>query len=143
MISSSEVYKYNAGDIFTMNIVYYIALILISILFASLISVIFGRTVKIYSSDFAVYKTLGISRKISSNSLYIQMFLIFIPTIILLPLVSLVATMFPGSSLTFIKFGNFIFIEIMLLFIVEIVAFSFNKNINGKSIRKTLKRGSK
>ena len=143
MLSTGRVYLYNAGDVFTMNVVYYIALIAISILFAALISVIFGRTVKIYSADFAVYRTLGISSKISSRSLYVQMAFIFLPTLILLPLVSLIATVFPGSGLAFISFGNYIFIELMMLLIVEAVAFGFNKSISGKSIRKSLKRGSK
>ncbi|MBR1867440.1 MAG: ABC transporter ATP-binding protein [Clostridia bacterium] len=143
MLSTGRVYLYNAGDVFTMDIVYYIALIAISILLAALISVIFGRTVKIYSADFAVYRTLGISSKISSRSLYAQMLFIFLPTLLLLPLVSLIATVFPGSGLTFITFGNYAFIELMMLLIVEAVAFGFNKSISGKSIRKTLKRGSK
>ena len=143
MLSTGKVYLYNAGDVFTMNVVYYIALIAISILFAALISVIFGRTVKIYSADFAVYRTLGISSKISSRSLYVQMAFIFLPTLVLLPLVSLIATVFPGSGLAFISFGNYIFIELMMFFIVEAVAFGFNKSISGKSIRKSLKRGSK
>ena len=71
------------------------------------------------------------------------MALIFLPALVLLPLVSLIATVIPGSSLTFISVGNFFFIEVMLLLIVEIVAFGFNKSLNGKSIRKTLRRGSK
>lgn len=69
------------------------------------------------------------------------MALIFLPALALLPLVSLIATVIPGSSLTFISVGNYFFIEIMLLLIVEIVAFGFNKNLNGKSIRKRFAGG--
>ena len=68
---------------------------------------------------------------------------IFLPTLVLLPLVSLVATLIPASTFEFISIGNYIFIEAMLLLIVELVAFGFNKGINGQSIRKSLKRGSK
>ena len=39
--------------------------------------------------------------------------------------------------------GNYFFVEFMLLLIVECVAFGFNRNINGQSIRKSLRRGSK
>lgn len=55
----------------------------------------------------------------------------------------MIATIIPGSSLTFITVGNYFFIEIMLLLIVELVAFGFNKSLNGQSIRKSLRRGSK
>ena len=143
MLSTGTIYLDNSGDIFSMNIVYYSLLICISLLFAALISVIFGRTVKVFISDFAVYKTLGISQKISSMSLYIQMLFIFLPTVILLPIISLVTTIWPGSIISFISLGNYIFIEIMILIIVEFVAYRFNKSIIGKSIRTSLKRGSK
>jgi len=49
----------------------------------------------------------------------------------------------PFSSLPFISAGNYFFVEFMLLLIVECVAFGFNRNINGQSIRKSLRRGSK
>ena len=143
MLSINELYVQNVGDVFTNNIMYYIGLIAVSILFGMLIVVIFMRSVKIYQSDFAVYNTLGISRKTSSRSLYMEMFFIFLPTVILLPLVSLIVTILPGSELTFISFGNYVFIELMILLIVEMVAFLFNKSINSQSIRKSLKRGSK
>ena len=143
MLSTSDTYVQNVGEVFTMNVVWYLALIAVSILFGMLIVVIFMRSVKIYRSDFAVYRTLGISRKVSSHSLYIQMALIFLPTLVLLPLVSLIATIVPGSSLAFISAGNYIFIELMMFLIVEFVAFGFNKGINGQSIRKSLRRGSK
>ena len=143
MLSTGTIYLDNAGDIFSMNIVYYILLIGISLLFAALISVIFGRIVKVFVSDFAVYKTLGISQKMSSNSLYIQMVLVFLPTIILLPIISLIATVWPRSIMSFITIENYIFIEVMILLIVEIVAYRFNKSIIGKSIRTSLGRGSK
>lgn len=143
MLSTSGVYVQNAGDVFTNNILWYLVMIAGSLLFAMLISVIFMRSVKIYQADFAVYRTLGISRKISSRSLYVQMALIFLPTLVLLPIVSLIATLYPGSTLPFISIGNYFFVEIMLLFIVECVAFGFNRSINGQSIRKSLRGGSK
>ena len=143
MLSDSDVYVQNAGDVFTNNILWYLALIAASLLFAMLIFVIFMRSVKIFQADFAVYRTLGISRKISSRSLYVQMALIFLPTLVLLPAVSLIATLMPFSSLPFISAGNYFFVEFMLLLIVECVAFGFNRNINGQSIRKSLRRGSK
>ena len=130
LLSTSKIYVQSAGDVFTSDVLWYVA-------------IIFMRSVKIYQADFAVYRTLGIPNKVSSRSLYIQMALIFLPALVLLPLVSLIATIIPGSSLTFISVGNYFFIEIMLLLIVEIVAFGFNKSLNGKSIRKTLRRGSK
>ena len=142
-MSTSKLFVQNVGDVYTTNIMLYLALIAVSVLFGMLIVVIFMRSVKVYQSDFAVYKTLGISRKISSLSLYIEMAFIFLPTLVLLPLVSLIATVIPGSSMVFMSFGNYIFIELMLLFIVEMVAISFNKSINKESIRKSLKRGSK
>lgn len=143
MLSTSEVFVQGADNIYTMNIVWYLALIAACLLFAALISVIFGRSVKIFQSDFTVYRTLGISSKISSRSLYIQMALIFLPTLVLLPIVSLIAALIPGSTLGFITVGNYFFIEIMLLIIVESVAFGFNRSIMGQSIRKNLRRGSK
>ena len=143
MLSTNNMYVNDVGDIFTSNVLFYIALVAISILFGMLIVVIFMKSVKIYQADFTVYKTLGISRKISSMSLYFEMFLIFLPTIVLVPLVSLIATIIPGSSVNMITFGNYAFIEILMLFIVEMVAFTFNKSINSESIRKSLKRGSK
>lgn len=143
MLSTSKIYVQSASDIYTMNVIYYIALIAVCILFASLISVIFGRSVKVFQTDFAVYKTLGISSKISSRSLYVQMLLIFLPTTLLLPLVSFVSVLIPGSGISFISVFDYIFIEIMLLLIVEFVAFGFNRVINVESIRKSLRRGSK
>ena len=78
MLSTANVYVQDAMDIFTTNVLWYIALIAACLIFAMLISVIFMRSVKIYQADFAVYRTLGISRKISSRSLYIQMLFIFL-----------------------------------------------------------------
>lgn len=143
MLSTSKIYVTGAGDTYAMNVVYYIALIAVCLLFAALISVIFGRSVKVFQTDFAVYRTLGISSGISSRSLYIQMALIFLPTIVLLPLVSLIAAVIPGGGVAFISAGNYFFIEIMLLLIVEFVAFGFNRAIAGQSIRKSLRRGAK
>lgn len=143
MLSTNQMYVENVGDVYLYNVMYYIGLTAISILFGMLIVVIFMRSVKVYQSDFAVYKTLGISRRTSALSLYMEMLLIFLPSLVLLPLVSLIVTVIPGSSIKFISFGNYIFIELMILLIVEMVAFSFNKSINKDSIRKSLKRGSK
>lgn len=143
MLSESSVYAFNAGDVYTSNTIYYFLLIGICILFAILVSIIFGRSVKVFQTDFQVYRTLGISSKISSKSLYIQMLMIFLPTLVLLPLVSLAAAFIPGSSITFISFGNYFFIEAMLLLIVELVAVSFHRSISGKSIRKGLSKGIK
>ncbi len=143
LLSTSKIYAVAAGDVFTMNVVYYIALIAVCLLFSALIGVIFSRSVKVFQADFAVYRTLGISSKISSHSLYIQMALIFLPTMILLPIVSLIAAIIPTLNLTFMSVGNYFFIEVMLLLIVEFVAFGFNRAIKGQSIRKSLKRGSK
>lgn len=143
MLSQTNIYVQNAGNVFTNNVLWYLALIVASLLFAVLISVIFMRSVKIFKADFAVYRTLGISRKISSSSLYIQMALIFLPTLVLLPIVSLVATLTPFSTIPFISIDKYVFIELMLLLIVECVALGFNRSINGQSIRKSLRRGSK
>ena len=143
MLSTSKVYVTGAGDVYAMNVIYYIALIVVCLLFAALISVIFGRSVKVFQTDFAVYRTLGISGKISSRSLYVQMALIFLPTLVLLPLFSLIASVIPGGGIAFISAGNYFFIEIMLLLIVEFVAFGFNRAINGQSIRKSLRKGAK
>ncbi len=143
MLSASTVYVTNAAGLYTMNVLYYIALIAVCLLFAALISVIFGRSVKIFQTDFAVYRTLGIAGKVSSRSLYVQMALIFLPTLGLLPLVSLIAAMLPGSGLAFIPLGQYFFIEGMLLLIVECVAFGFNRTIGGQSIRRSLRRGVK
>ena len=71
------------------------------------------------------------------------MSLMFLPTLVLLPLVSFIATIVPDSGMTFITFGNYVFIEFLMLLIVEFVAYGFNKNLNGQSIRKSLRRGSK
>ena len=143
LISSREVYKNQAGDIYTTNIIYYIAMILVSVLFGALISIIFIRSVKVFETDFAVYKTLGIPSKVALRSLYVQMGLIFLPTLILLPLISLIAAIIPGSMIGFISIGNYLFIEIMLFMIVELVALGFNRSINKRSIRISLRRGSK
>lgn len=143
MLSTSRIYVNNAGDTYAMNVIYYIGLIVVCILFAALISIIFGRSVKVFQTDFAVYRTLGIASKISSRSLYIQMALIFLPTIVLLPLISLISAIIPGGQMAFISAGDYLFIEIMLLLIVEFVAMGFNKAINGQSIRKSLRRGTK
>ncbi len=143
LLSTSSIYVQNAGDVFTINVLWYVALIAVSLLIGVLIGIIFMRSVKIYQADFAVYRTLGIPNKVAGRSLYIQMTLIFLPALVLLPIVSLIAAVIPGSTLTLISAGNYFFIEIMLILIVELVAFGFNKSLNGQSIRKSLRRGSK
>ena len=143
MLSDGRVYLRRAGEIFTMNVVYYFLLICIGVLFAALISVIFGRSVNIFKTDFAVYRTLGIARNISSRSLYVQMCLIFLPTLVLLPLVSFFVTTVRNSAVPLIGVGDYLFIELLMFCMVELVALRFNRVINGQSIRKTLKRGSK
>lgn len=143
MLSTSKVYVQDAGEVFTNNVLWYLLLFAASLLFAMLITVIFMRSVKIYQSDFAVYRTLGISSKISACSLYVQMAFIFLPTLVLLPAVSIFFTLLPDSTLPLISMGNYIFIEMMLLLIVESVAFVFNRSINRQSIGKSLRRGSK
>lgn len=143
LLSTSRVYVTNAGDTYAADVIYYIALIAVCLLFAALISVIFGRSVKVFQTDFAVYRTLGISSRVSSRSLYVQMALIFLPTVVLLPLVSLIAATVPGSGIAFIPAGNYCFIEIMLFLIVELVAFGFNRAMGRQSIRKSLRRGMK
>lgn len=143
MKSTTLVYSEGPMDIFTNNTIWYLMLVVISTMFSILICAIFMRTVKIYSSDFAVYKTLGISRDVSSKSLYMQMFFVFIPTLILLPVVSIILSLIPGSNFRIISIGNYLFIEALMLLIVEIVAIGFNKSINNQSIRMSLRRGFK
>ena len=108
-----------------------------------MVSILFAKNVGVLSGDFAIYRTLGISRRDAKASLYIQMLFIFLPNIILLPLVSLIATIIPNSTLSFISPWNYLIIEAIMLGIVEIVAFRFNKKIFKTSIRKSLSRGSK
>lgn len=143
MLSTSRVYVQAAGDIFTDNVLWYLLLLAASLLLGMIITVIFMRSVKIYQSDFAVYRTLGISSRTAARSLYVQMALIFLPTLILLPSVSLFATLNSAIALPFISLGNYVFIELMLLLIVESVAVAFNRSINSQSIGKSLRRGSK
>ena len=142
-LASSRVYVEDAANIYVMNVIYFILLICFSICFALLVNLIFSRSVKVYQSDFAIYKTLGISNKISSKSLYIQFLIIFIPTLIILPITSLIATIIKNSNLTFISISNYLIIELILLLIVAIVTYGFNRSIKNESIRKSLKRGSK
>lgn len=115
----------------------------VSLCFAVLISLIFSRSVRIFRTDFAVYRTLGITRRVSARSLYVQMALIFLPTLLLLPILSWVAAVVPGSTLPLVSVGNYIFIEAMLLLIVELVALGFNRGVRGQSIRKSLGRGTR
>lgn len=143
VLSSTAVYVNNAGEVFITDLLWYAVMIAAGVVFALLISMIFMRSVRIYATDFAVYRTLGISSKVSSRSLYVQMVLIFLPTIVLLPIISLIATVIPGSGMAFIGAFEWFFIELILLIIVELVALGFNSSLKGTSIRKSLKRGSK
>lgn len=143
MLSNSTMYVSNAGDVFVLNTLYYGCLIIASGILAGILFVIFMRSIKIYQSDFAIYKTLGIPSVVSKGSLYVQMILTFIPTLILLPIISYFSTMIKGLSLSFISVGNYFFIEILILLIVIFVARGFNKNMNQSKISQVLRRGSK
>jgi len=142
-LSNSKTYVKNADNIYVYNIIYFTLLICFSICFALLVNLIFSRSVKVYQSDFAIYKTLGISYKVSSKSLYVQFALIFIPTLFILPLVSLITTLIKNSGMVFISLSNYLIIEFVLLLIIIIVTLGFNRSIKNESIRKSLKRGSK
>ena len=143
VLSTTAINVNNAGEVFITDLLWYAVMVAAGVLFAILISIIFMRSVKIYATDFAIYRTLGISSKVASRSLYLQMALIFLPTLILLPLISLIATVIPGSGMVFISAFEWFFIELILFVIVELVAFGFNRSLKGTSIRKSLKRGSK
>lgn len=142
-LSNESYYKNNAGNIFFKNSIAYLILIVICFVIGMLISIIFYKNVAIFTTDFAIYKTLGITKKTAKNSLYIQMFLIFIPTLIILPIIAFISVIIPGSTISFISLGNYLFIETMILLITQIVAFRFNKSIFLNSIRKSLARGLK
>lgn len=143
MLSTSIVFVSNAGTVFALNVVYYICLIAISVILAAVLFVIFMRSIRIYRSDFAIYKTLGISSFISKGSLYVQMVLTFVPTLVLIPIVSYFSTMIKSFTLTYLSFGNYLFIELLILLIVLLVAYGFNKNMNKSKISQVLRRGSK
>ena len=141
--SDEKIYRDKAADTFILNVLAYAGLVVSGILLGILVSIIFAKNVGVLSGDFAIYRTLGISRRDAKASLYIQMLFIFLPNIILLPLVSLIASVIPNSTLSFISLWNYLIIEVIMLGIVEIVAFRFNKKIFKTSIRKSLSRGSK
>ncbi len=143
MLSNSTLYVSNAGNIFIYDLLYYGCLILASIILTAVLFVIFMRTIKIYQSDFAIYKTLGIPSQVSKGALYVQMVLTFLPTLILLPLISYFSTKIKGFSLSFISVGDYFFIEILILLIVLFVAYGFYKNMNRSKISHLLRRGSK
>ena len=143
MLSTSIVYVSNVGNVFALNILYYACLIVVSIILAAVLFVIFMRSIKIYQADFAIYKTLGISSSISKGSLYIQLLLTYLPTLIILPLISLLSTLIKSLALPIISVGNYIFIELLILLIVVLVAYGFNKNMNKAKISQALRRGSK
>ena len=143
MLSNSLVYVQNVGNVYAMNLLWYSSIILLSILLAAILFIIFMRSINVFLADFSIYKTLGISSFVSANSLYIQMFLIFIPTLVLLPIISLVACNIKALALPFISIGNYLFIEALLLIIVMFVAFGFNRNLTTSKISDILRRGSK
>ncbi len=143
MLSSSKVFVSNVGNVFALNVLYYGCLIVISLILAAVLFVIFMRSIRIYLSDFAIYKTLGIQSFVSKGSLYVQMLLTFLPTLVLVPLVSYFSTMIKSLSLSFISVGNYIFIELLILLIVLFVGYGFNKNMNRSKISQVLRRGSK
>lgn len=143
MLSSSKVFVSNVGNVFALNILYYGCLVVISLILAAVLFVIFMRSIRIYLSDFAIYKTLGIQSFVSKGSLYVQMLLTFLPTLVLIPLVSYFSTMIKSLSLSFISVGNYIFIELLILLIVLFVGYGFNKNMNRSKISQVLRRGSK
>lgn len=143
MLSNSSVYVTSVGTTFALNVLWYCVLIALSVLLAAILFVIFMKSVKIYLADFAIYKTLGISSNVSRKSLYVQMTLIFIPTLVLLPIISIIATKIKSLALPFISIGNYLFIEALLLGIVLFVAYGFNKNMAKSKISQVLRRGSK
>ena len=143
MLSNSLVYVQNVGNVYAMNLLWYSSIILLSILLAAILFIIFMRSINVFLADFSIYKTLGISSFVSANSLYIQMFLIFIPTLVLLPIISLVACNIKALALPFISIGNYLFIEALLLILVMFVAFGFNRNLTTSKISDILRRGSK
>lgn len=143
MLSNGKVYVLNASQSFAMNLMWYGCLLLLSVLLAAVLYAIFMRSIKIYLSDFAIYKTLGISSRVSQASLYVQMVLIYLPTLVLLPIISLIATKIKYLALPFISVGNYFFIEGLLLFIILFVAYGFNKGIARSKISQVLRRGSK
>lgn len=143
MLSNGNVYVLNVSQSFAMNLMWYGCLLLLSVLLAAVLYAIFMRSIKIYLSDFAIYKTLGISSRVSQASLYVQMVLIYLPTLVLLPIISLIATKIKYLALPFISVGNYFFIEGLLLFIILFVAYGFNKGIARSKISQVLRRGSK
>ena len=143
MLSNSEVYVSSVGEVFALNVLWYISLICISLMLAIILYIIFKRSIRVYSSDYAIYKTLGISNDVSNKSLYVQMILIYVPTLIFLPLISLLSTNIKSLSLPFISLFNYLFIEILILLIVLMVAYSFNKASKKEKISVSLRRGSK
>jgi putative ABC transport system permease protein len=143
ILSSSQVYVENVGQVFALNVLWYACIITISLMLAIILYIIFKRSIKIYASDYAIYKTLGISNDVSNKSLYVQMVLIFIPTLILLPLISLITTNIQSLALPFISVFNYLFIEILILLSVLMVAYGFNKTMAKSKISQVLRRGSK
>jgi ABC-type lipoprotein export system ATPase subunit len=143
MLSTSTVFVSNVGNVFALDVLYYTCMIVLSIILAAVLFVIFMRSIRIYQSDFAIYKTLGIPSRVSRGSLYVQMILTFLPTLVFLPLVSYLSTFVKSLSMTYISFGNYLFIEILILLIVLFVAYGFNKNMNRSKISQVLRRGSK
>lgn len=143
MLSTSSVYVSDAEDVFTYNILWYLVLICGCLVFAALVSIIFMRSARIFKSDFAIYKTLGIKRSVSKKALYVQFILTYLPIIVLLPIVALICAIIPGSTISFISVADYLFIVLMLFLVVLFVSYLFNKSINNKTILRTLSRGSR
>ncbi len=143
MISTSKVYVENASSVYIKNLICYGSLIVLSLLLAVILYMIFSRSINVFLSSFSIYKTLGISSRVSSSSLYVQNILIFIPTLVLLPIVSVIGMRSKTLALSFISFGNYLFIEALILLIVVIVTYGFNKALSKSKISDTLRRGSK
>ncbi|HQC54820.1 MAG TPA: ABC transporter ATP-binding protein [Clostridia bacterium] len=143
-ISSNKfVYVWGAEKVFIKNIFSYLGLLLFSVAFAILISIIFNGNLSIFIYEFTIHKTLGIANKTSKLSFFIQMIFIFLPTIVFLPIVSLLTTILSPYVIPIISFWNYIFIEIMMFIIILIVTKMFNSRLDTGSIIKQLSRGTK
>lgn len=142
-LSTSSSIKIDAGSIYIDNMLFILALICITLCLSAIIAIIFMRSMQIFKTEFSIYKTLGIKRIVSSLSFYMQMLLIFLPTLILLPILSLVVALVPYLSFTFIGIGSYILIESLVLAVVMVVAFSFSKQVSSETVRSSLNRGTR
>ncbi|MFI3329401.1 MAG: ABC transporter ATP-binding protein [bacterium] len=143
VLSSSGFYKVESPSIFINNIICIIALVASVACLSALIVIIFMRSMQIFKVEFAIYKTLGINDKVAKMSFYFQMLLIFIPSIFIIPLVSIVVTMMASVPLVFVDLVSYTIIELLVLSIVLIVAFSFSSQVSKQSVRSVLARGAR